>query len=86
MHPNVKSLIPATIISVIVTLILASIVVFVFYYKVDLNPQVADFAKVLSGAIVTKFGTVVDYWLGSSIGSKQKDDILINNSNSNLTQ
>lgn len=76
-----SSVVSATIVSVLVTLILCVLIVLIFMIKTDLNPNIADFAKVLGGAIVAKFGTVVDYWLGSSAGSRNKDDTI-----SNITQ
>jgi hypothetical protein len=71
-----NSIIPATVISIIVLLILLTLITLMFLRQGAIDPQIGDFAKLLAGAIVAKFSTVVDYWLGSSIGSKQKDDYI----------
>jgi len=77
------STIAATIVSVIVLLILLTLITLMFIQKGTIDPNIADFAKLLAGAITAKFSTVVDYWLGSSVGSKEKDDIISTNKDKN---
>lgn len=35
----------------------------------------SDLMKILTGALSAKFGDVVNFWIGSSSGSKAKDDL-----------
>lgn len=73
------STISAAIVSVIVLIILLTLITLMFMKQGTIDPQIGDFAKLLAGAITAKFSTVVDYWLGSSVGSREKDEALRNN-------
>lgn len=76
-----NSNLPAAIISTIVTLGMIVLIVFIFSMKTDLPPNLTTLAQVLAGVIAGKFGTVVDYFLGSSASSKAKDDTITNLTN-----
>lgn len=39
----------------------------------------SDLLKIVTGALSAKFGDVVNFWIGSSSGSKAKDDIICEN-------
>ena len=45
---------------------------------VMLDERVAQILNILTGTLAAKFGDVVQYHVGSSAGSKAKDDILKN--------
>lgn len=75
-----------TAISIIVLTIFAAMLIALFAVKIDINPQIADFLKIVGGAVTAKFGTVVDYHLGSSSGSRSKDELLANSTPQNPPQ
>lgn len=58
------------VISAIVVAAFAAVAVVVFFkYGVD-----SAVGQLIAGALIAKFGTVVDYWLGSSKGSSDRAD------------
>jgi len=67
----------AGLVSVLVTLSFGLVIAQLLWRPVDLGPQVTTILNVLLGVLAAKFGTVVDYWLGSSAGSKDKDNALV---------
>lgn len=48
------------------------------FYFFGMAPHDNPEFSMLTGGLSTSFGTVVQYWLGSSAGSKQKDAVLSN--------
>jgi hypothetical protein len=64
----------APLISVIVVVGFFLVMGLLFVQPVDLPPQQAQLLNVLFGALIPAFGTVVQYWLGSSAGSKRSGD------------
>jgi hypothetical protein len=42
----------------------------------SIEDAMRDIAMMLVGIVVAKFGTVFDFWFGSSDGSKKKDDAI----------
>lgn len=64
----------APVISVIVVTGFFAVMGLLFLRPIDLLPQQASLLTVLFGALIPAFGTVVQYWLGSSAGSKRSGD------------
>lgn len=46
----------------------------IFFPPMSIPPEISAIINMLLGALVAKFGTVVDFNFGSSQGSKDKDD------------
>jgi hypothetical protein len=76
----------APVVSVIVVLGFFAVMSLLFVVKVDLPPQQANLLNVLFGALIPAFGTVVQYWLGSSAGSKRSGDAVRAIAEANLAQ
>ena len=64
------------IISVIVTLGFFGMIVLVFVKPVSLDDKSAAILNIMFGNLSAAFGAVVNFFVGSSAGSKAKDDIL----------
>ncbi|HZH10528.1 MAG TPA: hypothetical protein VEZ24_09165 [Microvirga sp.] len=64
----------APVVSVIVIVGFFIVMGLLFLQPVDLPPSQAQLLNVLFGALIPAFGTVVQYWLGSSAGSKRSGD------------
>jgi len=64
----------APVVSVIVVVGFFVVMGLLFVQPVDLPPSQAQLLNVLFGALIPAFGTVVQYWLGSSAGSKRSGD------------
>ena len=64
----------APLVSVFVVFGFFVVMSLLFVLEVDLPPQQAQLLDVLFGALIPAFGTVVQYWLGSSAGSKRSGD------------
>ncbi|WP_052954878.1 hypothetical protein [Microvirga vignae] len=64
----------APVVSVIVVVGFFVVMGLLFVQPIDLPPQQAQLLNVLFGALIPAFGTVVQYWLGSSAGSKRSGD------------
>lgn len=64
----------APVVSVIVIVGFFLVMGLLFVVQVDLPPSQAQLLNVLFGALIPAFGTVVQYWLGSSAGSKRSGD------------
>jgi hypothetical protein len=43
---------------------------------VAMTPEQTTMLNIMLGALATSFGTVVQFWLGSSAGSKSKDQAI----------
>ena len=59
------------IISAFVTLAFAAILTFLVLRPLDVD---SDFLKVMVGVLSSKFGTVVDYWLGDAANRRKEHD------------
>jgi len=70
------TVISTTVVSVVVLILLIGLVALMFMHAGMIDPQVADFAKILGGALVSKMSTIVDYYMGSSMGSQKKDELI----------
>ncbi len=66
------------VVSVLVAIIFG-LVLFLLLTKAAPNAD-SDLMKILIGGLSAKFGDVVSFWLGSSAGSKAKDDAVANQS------
>lgn len=64
----------APVVSVIVVVGFFVVMGLLFVQPVDLPPSQVQLLNVLFGALIPAFGTVVQYWLGSSAGSKRSGD------------
>ncbi len=64
------------VVSVIVT-ITFGLVLFLLMTKAVANAD-SDLMKILTGALSAKFGDTVNFWIGSSSGSKAKDEMVAN--------
>lgn len=64
-----------TIVSTIVVVGFIIVLVLLIVRPVALEANVADLLKILTGTLAAKFGDVVMYHIGSSSGSKEKDDM-----------
>lgn len=62
------------VVSVIVALIFG-MVTYVLFTKAIPNAD-SDLSKIMCGVLSAKFGDVVAFWLGSSSGSKAKDETI----------
>jgi hypothetical protein len=66
----------ASVVSALVIFGFVAVLLVLLIHPVDLSNGVADIFKILTGTLAAKFGDVVQYNIGSSAGSKAKDDIL----------
>lgn len=66
---------PAIISAIVVAGFIALIVVLVLK-PIAMDERVAQILNILVGTLAAKFGDVVQYHVGSSAGSKAKDDVL----------
>ena len=73
-RPEKANTISTTVVSVLVVAAFGAVVILLLWRPVDLGPTVSDLLKILLGVLASKFGTVVDFYLGSSIGSRLKDE------------
>ena len=64
------------IVSVLVVIGFISVLGLILFHPVNVTGEIADVFKILVGALSAKFGDVVQYNIGSSAGSKNKDDII----------
>lgn len=60
----------------LVTTAFALILCLLILRPINLDAQIADILKIMIGTLGAKFGDVVQYFIGSSSGSKSKEDIL----------
>lgn len=66
----------APVISVVIVVGFFSVMTLLFIVRTDFPPGTVTLLNVLFGALIPAFGQVCNYWLGSSSGSKNKDDQL----------
>lgn len=66
----------APVVSVLVVTGFFSCVMMLFIIKIDLPPNVAQLLNVLFGVLIPSFGQVINYYLGSSAGSKDKTNTI----------
>jgi membrane protein YqaA with SNARE-associated domain len=66
---------PAGAVSVVVVFGFISVLALLLWH--GMPPGIESLVTVLFTALATAFGTVVNYWLGSSAGSARKDAMLL---------
>lgn len=66
----------STIVSALVVVGFVAVLVLMILKPVAMAAEIADALKILLGTLSAQFGAVVQYHLGSSAGSKSKDDIM----------
>jgi hypothetical protein len=66
----------SAIVSTLVVVGFIAVLLTLLVHPVSLVGDIADIFKVLVGALSTQFVTVVQYHLGSSAGSRAKDEII----------
>lgn len=66
----------APVISVVIVFGFFSVMSLLFIIKTDFAPATVTLLNVLFGALIPAFGQVCNYWLGSSAGSANKDQLL----------
>jgi hypothetical protein len=64
------------IVSVIVVIGFVAIVGLLIVRPIDLDPEVLTILNILVGTLAAMFSVVVQYYMGSSSGSKDKDAII----------
>lgn len=64
------------IVSAIVVAGFVTLIVLLVVSPIKLEEHVAQILNILTGTLAAKFGDVVQYHVGSSAGSKAKDDVL----------
>ena len=64
------------IISCLVIVGFVSVLVLLILKPITFDEKIADILKILVGTLAAKFGDVVQYHIGSSAGSRGKDDVL----------
>jgi len=67
----------AIIVSTIVSAGFISVVFLWFYRPLTMSSDAFQVLTILVGALTSNFTTVVGYWLGSSAGSSNKDELLM---------
>jgi len=65
----------AVVVSALVVVFFGATLVFMITRPVDYGRS-TDLLDILLGTLAAGFMTVVNYWMGSSAGSKAKDDLL----------
>lgn len=65
-----------TVVSTVVTIGFVLVLAMLILRPVQLTADIADIVKILSGTLSTMFAAVVQYHIGSSLGSKSKDAII----------
>jgi hypothetical protein len=53
------------------------LVLLILIFARDLDPKTEQILNICIGAITAGFATVLNFWLGSSLGSRNKDDALV---------
>lgn len=66
----------APVISVVIVIGFFSVMTLLFIVRTDFAPSTVTLLNVLFGALIPAFGQVCNYWLGSSAGSANKDQLL----------
>ena len=64
------------IVSVIITAGYFTVIYQLFLVSTDMPEKVFQLMNILFGGLTISFGQVCNYWLGSSAGSKRKDEIV----------
>lgn len=70
------NLIAATLVSIIVIIMVGILTAMVITRTAPLSEWQTTYLNLVGGAVISAFTTVVGYWLGSSNGSKSKDEVL----------
>ena len=67
---------PASVVSFMVVVLFGGVVVLLLVRPVELTGSVEKLVNILLGVLATCFATVVNYWLGSSFGSRIKSETI----------
>lgn len=59
-----------------IAIVWTTLIVVQMAFKVSIPPENRDLIMLVVGVIIGKFGTVVDYFFGSSKGSSDKNDVI----------
>ncbi len=73
---NLLKTLPAVLVSCLVFLVFGLQIYLVMMRQISMDQATHDVVMLIVGVVVAKFGTVVDFWLGSSAGSREKDAAL----------
>ncbi len=63
------------IISALVVLAFFCVLVLLIVRPIEIKAEIANILMILTGTLSAKFGDVVQYHIGSSSGSKEKDEL-----------
>ena len=74
---NRESTIAAAVVSVAVIIMLGVLTALVILRTTPFFEWQTTYLNMVGGGFVAAFTTVVGYWLGSSIGSKSKDEAMV---------
>lgn len=66
------------IISCLVVIGFMGVLILLIIRPLQIDSQIGDILKILIGSLGAKFGDVVQYHIGSSAGSRNKDEIIAN--------
>lgn len=66
----------SSIVSVLVVLMFGAVLGLLIVRPVAMSPDQVTILNVLLGALATAFITIVNFWVGSSSGSKDKDSLI----------
>lgn len=72
-----------TIVSSVVVIGFITILILLILRPIEIETQILDILKILVGTLAAKFGDVVQYHIGSSLGSKDKDAVIGNMATNN---
>lgn len=67
------------VISALVVIGFMGVLVILILKPTQVDAQIGDILKILIGSLGAKFGDVVQYHIGSSAGSRNKDDVIASN-------
>jgi hypothetical protein len=65
-----------SIVSVLVVVLFGATMALMLLHPIALDANQTTMLNILLGALSTAFATVVNFWLGSSVGSKAKDQTI----------
>lgn len=63
------------VVSTLVVIGFITVLVLLIVRPIAISAEIGDLLKILTGTLAAKFGDVVQYHIGSSAGSKDKDDL-----------
>lgn len=75
----------STVVSVLVVLMFGAVLTLLIARPMAMTPDQVTILNVLLGALATAFITIVNFWVGSSSGSKDKDTLIAHLSSNGST-